>query len=212
MLVENNCNIVIVGVNFSPLSYNHHWLIKNNIVSEEQILKESFFTQDFTQIVTNDFFVSVFLNQMTFTLKAEKYTDEIIKTYEKFISNLTDVNFTAIGVNFIRSINNDDEENKNLSREHFFFENSEIHKLFDKPDARFGVYLSKDYLGSRLKLDIKPKNIVNTTTNIITKVIGFSFNFHLDLKVNKLNSIIGQIKNWQKFNDYSEEILNLYSK
>jgi hypothetical protein len=67
-----------------------------------------------------------------------------------------------------------------LSRELFFKGDSDVYRRFDTEDAKFGAYLSREILGCRLKLDIKPISLDESGRDDMQR-LQFAFNFHCDL-------------------------------
>jgi hypothetical protein len=66
-----------------------------------------------------------------------------------------------------------------LSRRLFFTAGRPLFRDFDAADASFGAYLSRDLLGFRLKLDVKPVTVPPLTT--AGQRLQLLYNFHADL-------------------------------
>lgn len=200
-------SVVIIANLFNPSIFNTHWFIKNDILKEEDLLPKSIFTQDIAQISTNGFNMVVTLNQLITNIQdaESKNTMEIIL---KCIKNLPHTPYSASGINFHYHTPAKTEEIDDLSRELFFFSSSPVHSEFDTKDAKFGAYLSKDYEGCRLKLDIKPNTIKKVNDPEKLYVINFGFNFHIDLpKENYTEELIKFLNKWNTFEEYSKEIM-----
>jgi len=203
-----NQNIVIVANLFNPSVFNSHWFIKNEIVNEEEILPTSIFAQDLAQLSTKDFNLLVLLNQLILTV-SESSEISSIKKLTKCISLLKHTPFTAVGINFIYNSNQFDETDENWSRSLFYNTNSKIYQSFNSTDSKFGIYLSKDYHSSRLKLDIKPVNSQEIGSIEVKEVINYNFNFHKDLdKENAFDDLIQYLEKWNDFRVYSLELMN----
>ena len=85
-----------------------------------------------------------------------------------------------------------------------FWIDSALHSLFDVKDARFGGYFSKDFLGTRLKLDIKP--VIKKELEAFQAAI----NFHVDLtEGDPVKLALGSLKNWSALRKYSEEVSDI---
>ena len=67
-----------------------------------------------------------------------------------------------------------------LSRQLFFVPERPLFRDFDVPDASFGSYLSRDLLGFRLKLDVKPVT-VTPPGNDPEQRLQLLYNYHADL-------------------------------
>lgn len=69
----------------------------------------------------------------------------------------------------------------------------------------FGAYMSKDFNGTRLKLDIKPGVNIN---NQPQKSLFFNFNFHKDLsKENSFEELKYLIENNNLFENEARKII-----
>lgn len=209
--LKRNNNIVILAKSFNPSVFNQYWLIKNEILSEGDFDNSSIFTKDIAQISTESFNLFILPDQLALTFKAENEIFVIENILEKCIRLLPHIPFTAIGINFIyyipKVING-----KNSSRRLFFNSTNYLDKEFDVDDANFGLYLSKNYLNSRLKLDIKTSLIGDNNAVDTEEKIAYSFNFHKDLKDNTLEDILAMLKNWNNFSEYSEQLVSNFYK
>ena len=65
------------------------------------------------------------------------------------------------------------------ARRLFFTAGRPLFRDFDAPDAAFGAYLSRDLLGFRLNLDVKPVNVPTSTA--AANRLQLLYNFHADL-------------------------------
>ncbi|MFA6090001.1 MAG: hypothetical protein WC755_09165, partial [Candidatus Woesearchaeota archaeon] len=90
-------------------------------------------------------------------------------------------------------------------------------KHFDNSDAVFGVYASKNFKNSRLKLDVKPSKVQELNNLQIARkdtepkqVINFIFNFHFDIKNNEITEIVSHIENYKEYINEAENIIALY--
>jgi hypothetical protein len=205
---------VVINANFfNPSIFNTHWFIKNSILKEEEILPNSIFTPEIAQINSNNFNIVVTLNQLiTNILLADPCN--AMSVISKCVECLPHIPYSASGINFNFHvpINNSGEDS--ISRQLFFKTESPIYKEFDTLDAKFGAYLSKDFNGCRLKLDIKPNTIQVFNNPLKSYVLNFGFNFHLDLpKDNCAEDLIKFLDSWKIFESYSNELMNkIFSK
>jgi hypothetical protein len=75
-----------------------------------------------------------------------------------------------------------------ITRELFYDSNNRLHQLFNSDDAQFGCYVSKDSLGCRLRLDIKPIMMMESATGQNKSAVQFAFNYHYEV-VNRLDAV-----------------------
>lgn len=184
-------NIVIVG-NFSPGNFDKYFFIKNLIVSENEIQENSQFFNELCILNTPMFNITIVVNQLVFTdLNGSYNLDNAIIVLKKLVST-SQFKCSAMGINFHWYLFSE-EKTTELSKRLFYNENEKITKAFFNVDnVSYGLYLSKDFGNSRMKLDIKPATVTKIETSIEQKVLAFVFNFHVDLK-NKDNTMIFKI-------------------
>jgi hypothetical protein len=205
-----NKNITILANFFNPSVFNSLWFVKNGILKEEDInAKTSFQSPDISQVNTSTFSLIVVLNQLVFHVIDDNEAKSI-EILNKMISALPHTPYTAMGINFVFDAPALDTDLSEYSRKLFFYPESKLHSLFNTQDAKFGVYLSKNVNGSRLKLDIKPATISDANGSINKEVITYAFNFHKDLnKDNPVNDLLDLIKKWGEYKKNAEEIINV---
>jgi hypothetical protein len=69
-------------------------------------------------------------------------------------------------------------------------------RFFAEDNARFGAYYSQDYLGCRLKVEVKP---AHRTDDRAIQFLAFSFNFHKDLERDTaVNDIEAMMARWNE--------------
>ena len=95
----------------------------------------------------------------------------------------------------------------NLSRKLFFRADDPLCQAFNTEDARFGSYMSKDVIGCRLKLDVKPVTI-NLPEGTIER-LQFAFNFHRELTENNgVDGIVDLLTKWDSAQKMAFDIVN----
>ena len=114
--------------------------------------------------------------------------------------------FTAIGLNFAWSVNDDGVTTRRLTRELFFKDNGPLHRRFDTEDAQFGAYFSRDFRGCREKLDIKPVTFADKNQGLMHALL-LAFNFHRilvesDESVAVIREMLGL---WDEFREESKQ-------
>lgn len=205
-------NIVIIAHNFNPSIFNRYWLVINKLIDDEDILQNSIFTPTITQVISKDFQLLVTLDQLQFACNPKSnFQDSLIKTLIPTVKKLQEIPYKAIGLNFTWFVSDPDKTINQLGREFFFIPNSNIFKLFDSDNSRYGSYMSKDFKNSRLKLDIKPINAIELGVSIQPKeYIQFTFNFHVDFKnETRIEQLIECLTNWNEYLNESQNSINI---
>jgi hypothetical protein len=115
--------------------------------------------------------------RLQLTLKTSEGQDEIIKkVLGSVVEALPHTPYKAIGFNFYWILEPSDQSNlQKVAQEMFLSEKNPLRNAFNAEDARYGIYLSKDELGMRLKLDVKP--IKKVDGDITKEALQFHFNF-----------------------------------
>lgn len=196
----NPANVVIIARQFNPSIISQYWLIKNGIFTEEEILPDSIFSPVIANVHSKDCQVLILPEQLqfTFTLADPAAQELLISKLGKIVQALPHTPFVAAGLNFSWQVYDEDNvSSAALGRKLFFRDDSPLYKFFDVDDARFGSYMSRDIVGCRLKLDIKPITVPcpEGTSNRLL----FGFNFHLQLtEDDKAESILNLFQKWDE--------------
>jgi hypothetical protein len=120
------------------------------------------------------------------------------------VSRLPHTPYSAIGLNFTWHLDPEETGIGEFSRS-IFYRDTSLFREFDTEDARYGGYLSKNVLGCRLKLDIKPI-IMSIPTR--KDYLQFAFNFHLDLSGdNPVEEILSLLTRWNEAKGLSSRIV-----
>ena len=196
----NPANVVIIARQFNPSIISQYWLIKNGIFTEEEIQPDSIFSPVIANVHSRDCQVLVLPEQLQFMseLADQSGQELLISKLGKIVQTLPHTPFIAVGLNFSWQVyDEDDASNAALGRKLFFRDDSPLYKFFDVDDARFGSYMSRDILGCRLKLDIKPVTV--PCPEGASNRLLFGFNFHLQLiEDDKAESILNLFQKWDK--------------
>ena len=196
----NPANVVIIARQFNPSIISQYWLIKNGIFTEEEIQPDSIFSPVIANVLSKDCQVLVLPEQLQFTstLTDTAAQELLISKLGKIVQTLPHTPFIAVGLNFSWQVyDEDDASNAALGRKLFFRDDSPLYKFFDVDDARFGSYMSRDILGCRLKLDIKPVTV--PCPEGASNRLHFGFNFHLQLiEDDKAESILNLFQKWDE--------------
>ena len=207
-----NKNVVIVAHQFNPSIVNQLWLVKNGILSENDFDINCVFTPVISQTQAHEFTLLILPEQLQFAPKLEVKNDDalVFSKVGRIIEKLPHTPFSAAGLNFIWHISAPEKNMGDFTKSLFWRDNA-LFREFDYEDARFGAYLSKNVLGSRLKLDIKP--VFRTDDSKRIEILQFAFNYHVDLLgEKKVNDILELLKQWNDAKNLSERIIMLVGK
>lgn len=205
-------SIVILAQSFNPTVFNRHWLAKNDFIKEESILPNSIFAPGVTQVSTKEFTLLVIPEQLQFNIGHEstKFSDQINNTLLPIINKLMEIPYTGVGLNFNWFMKDSIKDIPELSKELFFVNDSPLFNDFSSEDSRLGSYMSKNFESTRLKLDIKPVNLLDNRTKVSSDHIQCSFNFHLNLNQEDCaDELVKTISEWDKYKKESTRIMDL---
>jgi len=209
VVVANDVNISI----FKPW-----WLIKNNIIREEEIIGDVIVSPIAVSIPTAEFGLGVFPNriQMAFHLHSTNIQENINRVAGQIVGKLPHTPYTGIGLNFNYFISPEQKEFCVWDRMHFASEFAKKIVSNQEMKPKYGSYFSFDMLGGRLKVDAKPVIANESITSINPEwargkdLVGVNFNFHYDINVQEdsVDKIIGVLNLWTEAQRKSEEIIN----
>lgn len=195
---------VILAENFNPSILTQHWLIAKGIVAEEDFAPDCVFVPGLTVARTRQFSFVAAPDRLQLALNepdAEEAADTVRATIYQIVNLLPETPYRALGLNFEWRCPMD-----SLGPRFFWHADSTLYEEFDAPDARFGAYLSKDTLGLRLKLDVKP---TKSGASEGSEHYLFQFNFHRDIHSDEDRSgVIRQgLDQWAAARDLSRNIM-----
>jgi hypothetical protein len=177
-------NVVILANNFNPSIFSTHWLYTKEICKEGEISPVSGYAQNISQTITNEFQLLVLPDQLQFA-RLPALNGEFLNMAQpkllRIISLLKEVPYKSSGLNFHWFVYDNKMSIAQLSKELFFISSSKLFNAFESKDSHYGAYLSKDFEGARLKLDIKPIKF-NLPNQPPMDCIQFAFNYHKDLQ------------------------------
>ena len=202
-------SIVILAQSFNTSIFNHLWLVNRGIVTEEKILPNSLIVPGVSHIFTPDFSLQVTQEQLQFNCTNDNisnFKSNIDSSLVKIVSLLPEMPYRALGINFNCFISDPEKTIPELSKELFFIPKLNINSFFETKDARFGTYLSCDFLDSRLKLDIKPVHLNITNSQVSKELIQLTFNFHIELN-NNYKMLMDNLGKWDLYFEKMNEIL-----
>jgi hypothetical protein len=175
-------SVVVVAQNFNPSVTSQLWLVRNGVVAEGDFLPGCIFTDLLVQVRTRRFSLLFTPEQFQFVpaLSEENPHALMQETIGRIIETLPHTPYRALGLNFTWHLTPDGGDVAALSRRLFFITGRPLFRDFDAPDASFGSYLSRDLLGFRLKLDVKPVSVPPPATEPAQR-LQLLYNFHADL-------------------------------
>lgn len=171
-------NVVIVAENLNPSIFRETWLVKEGVFTEEEIIvPKSFFSSVSVNVVTPSAELLIVPERLQLTLKTDEKQDEIVKrVLGNIVKALPHTPYRAVGINFQWILEFSDQSKlPKVTQEIFLSEENPLRNIFDTEDTVVGVYLSKDELEMRLKLNVKP--IKGSGIKVGKEALQFDFNF-----------------------------------
>jgi len=189
-------NAIILANRFNPSVTNQAWLVRNEIVEEQQIQSGGVFTDGIAQLNSDQFSLLVVPNHLQFTpfVDANLQQDLIVRKLGKIVESLPHTPFHALGLNFSWHVwKRERSDVAALTVEMLGKNAGRFQEQFHDDSALFGAYMSMDYEGFRLKLEIKPIETVDDELRI-----QFAFNFHRNLESvdSPASTISGMLTRW----------------
>ncbi len=181
MTVElNTATAILLSPDFNPSAFSQVWMIQHLDMTPEDFAGQAVIqTPVAFAAPTRDRHLLVLPNQLQVTpvLAAGHDARAVGTTLHAVLDQFPGLNYTAIGLNFLWTVIVPGEHISDLSRRLFYNPAHPLFREFNQPNAGFGAYLSRDFMGFRLKLDIKP----NPRDNVLSPehdFVYFTFNFH----------------------------------
>jgi hypothetical protein len=174
-----NRSVTIVAQQFSPSIFSQLWLVKHQLIGEEEFEPTSFFSQNLVQVAAKRFTLIVFPQQLQWSPLVDQDAEGLLvsSTICRITELLPETPYTAIGMNFIWQVVPAGETVREFSRRLFGRTDSAIYHRFRDEDALFGAYMSKGFRAWRMNLDIRPIVIDGSKEDRLQ----LACNFHLDL-------------------------------
>lgn len=203
---------VVVAQQFNPSVFSQVWLVRHGLLGEDDFLPGCMFTDVLVQVRSRRFHLLVVPEQLQFVPNAPSGEQQgvISEKLGTIVRTLPHTPFKALGLNFNWHLTPQDGDVARFTRDLFFREDRALFRSFGAADSQFGGYLSKNVLGFRLKLDVKPI-IVNLREGNETRSenrVQFAFNFHADLGENAAQEIEQHLLRWNEVRTESESILD----
>jgi hypothetical protein len=209
VVVANDVNISI----FKPW-----WLIKNNIIREEEIVGDVIVSPVAVSIPTAEFILGIFPNriQLAFQLHNTNIQENINRVAIQIIKKLPHTPYTGIGLNFNYFIVPEQKDFFEWNKIHFTSDFTKKVSLGQETKPKYGSYFSFDIFGGRLKLDIKPVVADEAISILVAEwsrgkdLMRASFNFHYEIDIQKesIDKIVDVLRLWTEAQKESERIVN----
>lgn len=172
-------SVVIAARQFNPSVFSQLWLIDNGILQPDGFLPGCLYSEHVVNVAASDFSLVVLPPQLQLVPNCGNEQRLIERVAGGIVRALPHTPYQGVGLNFQWLVWSDERPTNTAARQLFFSNDRRIYRFFVPDDASFGAYLSKDVLGCRLKLDIKPTTIEQGGEK--KDRILFMFNFHLDV-------------------------------
>jgi len=199
---------VIVAHRFNLTAANQYWLVKEGIVDEGDFAEGTIFSDGVVQARTSKFHMLILPDQLQFVPIVDYASEQEIVTGRlgKLVGKLPHVPYKGMGINFGWHLAPDDGDTSRMTKSLFYNPDRSLFRSFNTNDARFGAYLSKDFNGFRLKLDVKP--IVMHNEGGSSHRVRMGFNFHCDLgPPNPADEIQSRLVAWNELRTEAERIV-----
>jgi hypothetical protein len=195
---------VLVAKSLNVSIFQQVWLLENGILSKEETAGNALFSPVSVNIPGAKFDFLVVPDRVQVVVKSDFESAGAI--FDRTIGNVAKVlphtPYTGLGLNFNYLVEPSSQESFfSASRKLVLSERNPLANEFSTSDARFGLYVSKNILSARLKLDIKPikKGVI--------EALLMNFNFHHD--VSNAKHVIDALDNWLEFFRYSSSLAQL---
>jgi hypothetical protein len=199
---------VVVARRFNVTAARHHWLVKQGIIGENDLLEGALFTDTVVQAPTSRFQLLLLPDQLQFVpmVSPDEEQPIILEKLGKIVDTLPHVPYKALGLNFNWLFRPPDGDTARVTREMFFVQDRPLFRVFSGQDAQFGGYLSKDHGEFRLKLNVAPTTSQQEAGE--EPCVRFAFNFHRDVEGDgAANDILRCLARWDELRTEAGRII-----
>jgi hypothetical protein len=203
-----HANAVVVARRFNPTIFSQLWLVNNEIATEADFQGESVFTPAFVQVQAPRYVLLVVPEQLQLAPlpPVEQQHELVSDKVGRIVRLLPETPYVAVGLNFSWQLDIEDPDQFVPLSRALFFRGNPLFNHFDCDDARFGGYFSKDTLGARLKLDVKP--VRGGSPEQAVERLLFAFNLHKDVgRNNPVEQIQDMLGQWNRALEQSSAIV-----
>jgi hypothetical protein len=176
-----NANAVIIAQGINPSVFTQAWLVENEIVRPAELTGSLVVTPQVVSVDADRFAFLAVPDRLQFVPKATEVEEQadLMGRLDRVVQLLPHNPYSGLGLNFVCLLSPDTEPFDRFLRRSFWMTDNPLFRQFDEDDARCGVYLSKDTLGFRLKLDVKPIRMEQLEQR--PERLHMAFNFHRDV-------------------------------
>lgn len=217
-----NAAVVLTARQFNPSIFTQLWVQKTLGLPTEEFQPNMVTVPHLASIPTARFHLLVIEERLQFTLAAAEAAgsgDLVRDMVGRIVDELPHTPFGALGLNLDWRLDVPGQTPQAVTRNLFFSSGQWLASEFDVPDAAFGMYLSRDALGCRLRLNAQP--LTETNLNVadgnttVSHFVVFSFNYNVDLpkspesgaeRVVQIKAALGR---WQEAVDEGVRIVQL---
>lgn len=202
-------NVVVTARQFNPSILSQMWLVDHEIIARDAPTAGCLFSEGVVLVNNEQFNLLVVPPQLQLTpsANAEDDAELIARVAGGIVHNLPETPYQAVGLNFQWFLWSDDRSMNEITRAMFFDAARPTYRQFQSDDALFGGYFSKNVLGCRLKLDVKPTTIEHEGQKL--ERLLFAFNYHLDAAGDgAAATIVEHLGRWNAARQEADQIVN----
>ena len=211
-----NASAVIVAHDVNISIFKPRWLLRQNILSEEELADESVMSPTFVRIPTAAFELLVLPDRIQFRPAPDqpRVQSDLLRVLGGIAGTLPHTPFTAIGLNYDYMIEPASEiDFHDWDQQRFAAPISRSVVGDESSGARFGSYFSFDVLGMRLKADLRPVRVETASgaeddrPKAPKEAILGKFNFHRDLVQSPpVSEVLEVLGNWDSAATYASQL------
>lgn len=204
---------VVVAQQFNPSVASQKWLYDIGLLTQADLERPFAFTPAFAQFTGAEFSFLLLPERLQFTMLGEPagQREILIDKLARFVREVPHTPFTALGLNLTYQIVPTAGDTTQITRRLFFVPGSPLHAEFDDDGARFGGYMSRDVLGCRLKLAVRPAIEPLVEGGPPKHFVAMDFNFHHDLTQggDAAETIVKNLEKWDDVRDLADRIVRI---
>jgi hypothetical protein len=136
----------------------------------------------------------------------ERHQALVAEKLGTIVRTLPHTPYRALGLNFSWHLVPETGDVRALTRGLFFRDDRPLYQHFRDGNANYGAYLSKDFAGFRLRLDIRP--ILVPTERGQENRLQFAFNFQRDVADGGAGQIEECLRHWDEVRREAESIID----
>ena len=199
---------VVIAHQFNPSIVSQAWLMRHGILDQHGTVQDgSIFTDMLVQVRSLQFHMLVLTEQLQFVpaVPLEQQQQLIHDKIGTIVRALPETPYRAIGLNFNWHFIPDNGDIPGLTRRLFCIADDPLYRRFSSQDARFGAYMSKDFAGFRMKLNIMP--ILLPIPAPGDHRLQFAFNFHCDFGEEPVPQLLDLLSRWNEVRREAEGVI-----